>query len=122
MTLSMCQTPPRRRSPDIRLLVFRPIAFFFRLSRGTPVAVPIVIRPGIQVNAIEGDTLRTDRNHAELRPHLAIEAVLIHAEVRRRVAQARALVGELRELGGGDEVGDAVDVDVPEVAAGLAAS
>jgi len=47
-----------------------------------------LVRPGVQVNAIEGDPLRADWDGAEVRPHVAIEAVLVHAEVRWGVAQS----------------------------------
>ena len=60
----------------------------FRLSRGTPVAVLILVRPSVEVNAIECDALRADGNHRDVRTHVAIEAVLVHAEVLRRIAQA----------------------------------
>jgi hypothetical protein len=60
----------------------------FRLSRGTPVAVLILVRPSVEVNAVECDALRADRNHCDVRTHVAIEAVLVHAQVLRRIAQA----------------------------------
>ena len=47
----------------------------------------IVIRPGVQINAIKRDALRADRNRRDVRTHVVIEAVLVHAEVSRRVAQ-----------------------------------
>ena len=60
----------------------------FRLSRGTPVAVLILVRPSVEVNAVECDALRADGNHWDVRTHVAIEAVLVHAQVLRRIAQA----------------------------------
>ena len=48
----------------------------------------IVIRPGVQINAIKRDALRADGNHCDVRSHVAIEAVLVHAQVQRRIAQA----------------------------------
>jgi hypothetical protein len=48
----------------------------------------MVICPGIQVKAIESDALRADWYGAEARPYLAIEAVLVHREIRWRVAEA----------------------------------
>jgi hypothetical protein len=50
--------------------------------------VLIFIRPGVEVNAIEGYSLRADRDGAEMRAYIAIEAVLVHAEIRRGVAEA----------------------------------
>jgi hypothetical protein len=58
--------------------------------------VLIVIRPGVQINAIEGDALRADGNRRDVRTHVVIEAVLVHAEVSRRVAQANEAWQELR--------------------------
>ena len=60
----------------------------FRLSRGTPVAVLILVRPSVEVNAIECDSLRADGNHRDVRAHVTVEAVLVHAEILRSVAQA----------------------------------
>jgi hypothetical protein len=51
-----------------------------------PVAALIVVGPGIEVKAVEGDALRTDRDHGEERADVAIEAIFVHAEIRRRVA------------------------------------
>jgi hypothetical protein len=59
----------------------------FRLSRGTPVAVLILVRPSVEVNAVECDSLRADGNHGDV-THVAIEAVLVHTQVLRRIAQA----------------------------------
>jgi hypothetical protein len=47
----------------------------------------MVIGPGIQVKAVEGDPLRSDWNDGHARAHLSVEAVLVHAEVRRRISQ-----------------------------------
>jgi hypothetical protein len=52
-----------------------------------PVAALIVVRPGIEVKPVEGDPLRADRDRGEERPDVAIEAIFIHAEIRRNVAQ-----------------------------------
>jgi len=65
-----------------------------------PVAALIVVGPGIEVKAVEGDPLRADRDHGEERANVAIEAILVHAEIRRRVAQpdeARQKRGRLGE-------------------------
>ena len=56
----------------------------------------IVIRPGVQINAIEGDALRANRDDRDVRTHFMIEAVLVHAEVSRRVAQTDEARQELR--------------------------
>jgi hypothetical protein len=58
--------------------------------------VLIVIRPGVQINAVEGDALRADGNRRDVRTHVVIEAVLVHAEVSRRVAQSNEARQELR--------------------------
>jgi hypothetical protein len=47
-----------------------------------------VIRPGVQINAVERDALRADGNDRDVRTHVVVEAVLVHAEVSRRVAQS----------------------------------
>jgi hypothetical protein len=44
-----------------------------------PVAALIVVRPGIEVKAIEGHSLRTDRDRGEEGAHVAIEAIFVHA-------------------------------------------
>jgi len=48
----------------------------------------MVVGPGVEVKAIEGDAAITDRDFGEERPHLGIEPVAVHAEVGRRVAVA----------------------------------
>ena len=52
------------------------------------VAALIVARPCIEVNAIEGDSLDADAHGENARPHFAVEAVLVHAEVGGGVAQS----------------------------------
>jgi len=44
-----------------------------------PVAALILIRPRVEVKAIEGHSLRTDRDRGDEGPHVAIEAVFVHA-------------------------------------------
>jgi hypothetical protein len=51
-----------------------------------PVAALIVVGPGIEVKPVKGDSLRPDRNHGKKRTNLAIEAILVHAEIGGRVA------------------------------------
>jgi hypothetical protein len=64
-----------------------------------PVAALIVIRPCVEVKAIEGDSLRADRDHGEERADFAVEAVFVHAEIGRGVAQADEAREEWRERG-----------------------
>ena len=51
-----------------------------------PVAALIVVGPRIEVKPIKGDALRSDRDGGEERTNVAIEAIFIHAEIRRGVA------------------------------------
>ena len=53
-----------------------------------PVAALIVVRPCIEVNAIEGDSLNADAERNDGGAHFAVEAVLVHAEIRGCVAQS----------------------------------
>lgn len=53
-----------------------------------PVAALIVVRPCIEVNAVEGDSLNADAQSEDAGAHFAVEAVLVHAEIGRGVAQA----------------------------------
>ena len=53
-----------------------------------PVAALIVVRPGIEVNAIEGDSLDADAKGGDARAYFPVETVLVHAEVGRGVAHA----------------------------------
>jgi hypothetical protein len=53
-----------------------------------PVAALIVVRPAIQVKAIKGDALSANRNRRELWAHIAIKAILVHAEIGWGIAQA----------------------------------
>jgi len=53
-----------------------------------PVAALILIRPRIEVKAIESNSLRTDRDRGKERTYVAIEAIFVHAEVGGGVAQA----------------------------------
>jgi len=49
-------------------------------------AVLIVVRPGVEVKPIEGNAAIAYRDLGEKRAHLGVEAVAVHAEIRRRVA------------------------------------
>jgi hypothetical protein len=53
-----------------------------------PVAALIVVGPGVEVKAVKSDPLGADWNHGKQRTNLAIEAILVHSEIRRGVAQA----------------------------------
>ena len=53
-----------------------------------PVAALIVVRPCIEVNAVEGDSLDADAQREDAWAHFAGEAVLVHAEVGGGVAHA----------------------------------
>lgn len=54
-----------------------------------PVAALILIRPRIEVNAVKGDSLDPDANSEHARAHFPVEAVLVHAEIPRRVPQTQ---------------------------------
>jgi hypothetical protein len=64
-----------------------------------PVAALIVVGPGIEVKPVKGDPVRADRNRGEKRTNIAIEAIFVHAEIRRGVAQADETRQERRGLG-----------------------
>jgi hypothetical protein len=53
-----------------------------------PVAALIVVRPYIEVNAVEGDSLDADAQGEEARADFPVEAVLVHAEIGGGVAQS----------------------------------
>ena len=53
-----------------------------------PVAALIVVRPCIEVNAIEGNSLNADAKSEDARAHFPVEAVLVHAEVGGGVAHS----------------------------------
>jgi hypothetical protein len=55
--------------------------------RTTPVALLIVIYPGIEIKAIEGHGLTSERNLPDKGPDEFIELVPVHAEIKRRIAQ-----------------------------------
>ena len=48
----------------------------------------MLVDPGVEVKAVERHPLRSDRNDHHARAHFPIEAVLIHAEILRRISQA----------------------------------
>ena len=53
-----------------------------------PVAALIVVRPCIEVNAVEGDSLNADAKSEDAWAYFAVEAVLVHAEIGGGVAQS----------------------------------
>ena len=53
-----------------------------------PVAALILVRPAIEVKAIEGHSLHADGKVGECGTDFPVEAVLIHAQVPRCIAQA----------------------------------
>jgi hypothetical protein len=53
-----------------------------------PVAALIVVRPCIEVNAIEGDSLDADTQREDAGAHLPVETVLVHAEIGGCVTQS----------------------------------
>ena len=48
----------------------------------------MVIRPGIQVKPVKRDPLVADGDFSERGPDLGIEAITVHAQIERRIAQA----------------------------------
>jgi hypothetical protein len=48
----------------------------------------MLVGPRIEVKAIEGHALDSDRNDDYTGAHLAVEAVLVHPEVSRRIPQS----------------------------------
>ena len=66
-----------------------------------PVAALIVVGPGIEVKPVKGDPLGADRDLVQERTNVAIEAIFVHAEIRRGIAQtdeARQERGRLGEM------------------------
>ena len=47
----------------------------------------MLVDPGIEIKAIEGFALDADRNQRHPGPNLLIEAVLVHAEIPRRIPE-----------------------------------
>jgi hypothetical protein len=64
-----------------------------------PVAALIVVGPGIEVKPVKGDPLRANWDLGKLRTNVAVEAILVHAEVRRSVAHANEARQQLGWLG-----------------------
>jgi hypothetical protein len=47
----------------------------------------MLVGPGVQVKAVEGDALRADRDLSQVRAHLGVEPIAVHAKVAGRIAQ-----------------------------------
>jgi hypothetical protein len=46
-----------------------------------------LIYPGVEFKSVEGDALLADANFCQMRPYYCVEAVAIHTEVARRIAE-----------------------------------
>jgi hypothetical protein len=55
---------------------------------GTPVAVHILIHPGIQFKSVKGDALFPDRYLGQPGPDLSVKAIPVHAQVAGRITEA----------------------------------
>lgn len=58
------------------------------MLRRTPTAVYILLRPGVHFKPIKGYALLADGNRSQLCPNLAIESILVHAQVGRGIAES----------------------------------
>jgi hypothetical protein len=65
-----------------------------------PVAALIVVGPGIEVKPVKSNPLRPNWNHGKQRSDLAVEAILVHSEIGRGVAQADKTWQKPRYVGG----------------------
>jgi hypothetical protein len=63
-----------------------------------PVAALIVVGPGIEVKPVKGNPLRADRNRGYAGTHVTIEAIFVHTEIGRGVAQSDEARQEPRRL------------------------
>jgi hypothetical protein len=54
---------------------------------GTPVAPFIFVGPGVQFKPVEGDALNANGDLGQEGADLGVEAIAVHAEVARRVAE-----------------------------------
>ena len=54
---------------------------------GTPVAGLIVLHPGVELKAVEGDPLFSNRDLGQVGAYLAVETIAVHPEVEGRVAK-----------------------------------
>jgi hypothetical protein len=67
------------------------------MSHRDTVAALIFLGCGIHFKAVEGNSLLADSNLCQVRPDVAIEAVLVHAEVPRGIPETNE--SRRRELG-----------------------
>ena len=44
-----------------------------------------MVHPGVQIKAIEGNSLFADLNFNEIRAHLTVKAVPVHTQIERRI-------------------------------------
>ena len=58
------------------------------MLRRTPTAAYILFRPGVHFKPIKGYALLADGNRSQLCPNLAIESILVHAQVGRGIAES----------------------------------
>ena len=65
-----------------------PYDFSFPWGAGASVALLILVGPGIEVKAVEGDALNPDAHLGDEGANFGIEPVTVHAEVVRRIALA----------------------------------
>jgi hypothetical protein len=47
-----------------------------------------LIHPGIQIKPVKSNALSSDANFNEIRPHLGVKAVPVHAQIEGRIAQS----------------------------------
>jgi hypothetical protein len=59
------------------------------MGRGTPVASLMVVGPCVEVKAVKGDALRSDRDYSHVRTDFAVEPVFVHAEIRRSIPKSK---------------------------------
>ena len=48
-----------------------------------------MVDPGVQFKAVERDALSTNRDFSEVRPDFGVEAVTVHAEIARGIAETK---------------------------------
>jgi hypothetical protein len=46
-----------------------------------------LIHPGVQIKPVKGNTLLSDANFNQIRPHLGVKTVPVHAQIEGRVPQ-----------------------------------
>ena len=71
----------------------------------------MLVGPGIEVKAIESFALDADRNQRHPGPNLFIEAVLVHAEIPRRIPEPE----EAGEQAGASQGGRAAQALISDV-------